>query len=308
MKMTGTTNHTPRAEFRSALERDVVRAFQREMDARPAFRPRRRHRAVLLLTLGLLLGAGTGFATAQVRDMQTRNELLEAAMASLNLTEVRLSLAQAQLERARRMYDAGVVSRREVLRFEAELQDVTSRRDAIALEIQEIRMSSAPVRDELWAPMVGGRDFVRDRLRLQALAAERRLRTTEAELAELERAVAAGVVDPLVSQDAKLRVTEAQRELETIARRESLRREFLEKNLSPEAVERSLQVIDATAAIQSAQKTLELANMRLQLSRDRMRIGAASELEVKRAEVELLELQLRVQSLTRQLEALHIRK
>jgi hypothetical protein len=308
MTMTDATNHTPRTEFRNALERDVVRAFQREMEAGPAFRPRRRHRAVLLLTLGLLLGAGTGFATAQVRDMQSRNELLEVATASLRLAEVRVSLAQTQLERARKMHDAGVLSRREMLRVEAELQDLVSKRDAIALEMEEVRISSSPARDELWAPLVGGRDFVRDRLRLQALATERRLRSIEAEMVELERAVATGAVDALVAQDAKMRVMAAQRELEAFARRESLRREFLEKNLSPEAVARSLQLIDATSAIQTAQQQMELAGMRLQLSRDRMRIGAASELEVKRAEVDLLELELRLQSLKRQLEALHIRR
>ncbi len=67
-------NHQPTPEFRSALEREILRELRSERMFGPADEPRRMRfatvagmaaAAVIMLTIGLVLGAGTGYASAE---------------------------------------------------------------------------------------------------------------------------------------------------------------------------------------------------------------------------------------------------
>src|SRR5215471_2890818 len=68
------TNHEPTPEFRASLEREIARAWRSEMQFDPPSMSRRTRRvavvtgiaagAVVMLTLGMVLGATTGYASA----------------------------------------------------------------------------------------------------------------------------------------------------------------------------------------------------------------------------------------------------
>ena len=116
--------HAPRPEFRAALEHDLVSALRRETRFAPYNRIARsaRIRTVMLIVVGAVLGVGCGFASAQVRESQTRSELLLAGEASLKLASLRLEMAQARLKQARSQFETGVISRAEVISAESEIR------------------------------------------------------------------------------------------------------------------------------------------------------------------------------------------
>jgi hypothetical protein len=297
--------HAPRPEFRAALEHDVLGALRRETRFAPYNRIARsaRIRTVMLIVVGAVLGVGCGYASAQVRESQTRSELLTAAEASLKLATLRVELAQDRLKRIQRMADAGVITRREVSNAQSEMRAMELVLAQAQLDIEEIRASSAPPRQELWAPIVGGRDFIRQRLQLKAALAQQRLTEAEAALKEAEGGLRVGTIGPVVKQEAMTLLLQAQREMADLAHQLSLRQQFLDQKLDVAALsqQQKVQELQSTVAVIEAQA--RLAEQRAALMRERHRVGSATELDIKRVELEILELQTKIVQLTMELKA-----
>ena len=298
--------HVPSAEFRAMLEAEVVRTFQREAQFttdRRWLNPRHA-RGFLILLVGLVMGFTTEFASGQVQDAQDRNRLLQAAAETHQLAAMRLNLADEALKDARDRYNVGVIPREALLAAEAEVSEMRMRMMRIELEIAEIRASAAPPRDELWAPLVGSRDFVSDRLKIETAMRQDRLAAAEQQLQNLERSRRVGAVTEAVLADAQRDVEDARSAFELLAMQLQLRKQFLEQGLSAEEVERRAQRTELMIELRRLEQAFRRATEREKLARDRSRVGAASELEAKRAEVEVLELQYQLKSLQQQLRQL----
>src|SRR5688500_7516131 len=72
------------------------------------------------------------------------------------------------------------------------------------LNSEEIEASSQPPRDDLNAPLVGGRDFVTERIRLDLANAQHWLVVAERALATADRRVRVGAVSDLARAEAQL--------------------------------------------------------------------------------------------------------
>jgi outer membrane protein TolC len=298
--------HTPRPEFRAMLEDEVVRAFHREA----RFAPRRWYvnlrglRAAAILMAGLVLGFTTEFASGQVQDAQERERLLQAANESRQLMGMRLNLAEEALKQARERYDIGVIPREALLAAEQEVREMQMRFMQVELEIAEIRASSAPPRDELWAPLVNDRDFVSEKIRIEAAMLQTRLRDAERRLEEVRRSHRIGTAEESAVLAAEADVADARRAFELAGLKLQLRKQFFEEKLASDEVERRYQRYELFSEMERAQRQLRLAEQRLEIARNRARAGAGSELEAKRAEVEVLELQLQLRAAQQQLRRL----
>jgi hypothetical protein len=295
--------HAPTPQFVAALESEIAGALRRESRFEPAMRSRRRDRAMSagILTIGLLLGVGTQLAFAQVRDARQRSELERAMEVDRNVAALRLAVARADHERARAGFESGSLSRQSLLEAASELRTVEMSIARIDLNLAETRASAAPPRDELWAPLVDGRDFVRDRLRISAMASQRRLTAAEALAAEAERGARVGVVTQSALLDAQAEAAQAKREFQLLAQKLILREQFLKDRLTPQQVASRALHFELVADVQRAQQQHRLVTERLALVRDRFRSGTATELDMRRAEVELLERAVELNRLLTQL-------
>ena len=113
-------SHEPTPEFRAALKRELQRAYRAEVqfDLRPRARARRfgivigiAAGAVMMLTIGLVLGAATGYASAENLGGRQR-EAAEMRIATRRQFAVsRLSVARANYESVRREFEAGKATR-----------------------------------------------------------------------------------------------------------------------------------------------------------------------------------------------------
>jgi hypothetical protein len=298
--------HTPRPEFRAALERDLVSALRRETRFAPYNRIARgaRARTLMLIVIGAVLGVGCGYASAQVRESQVRSELLAAAEASLKVASLRLEMAQDRVKRVQRMFEAGVITRRELVNAESELRAMEIVVAQANLDIEEIRASSAPPRQELWAPAVGGRDFVKQRLQLKAARAQQQLTEAEVTIKELDERVRVGALSPVVKQEAMTVLLQAQQEMADVARQLLLRQQFVEQKLDVAAISQQLKVEEVQSTLMLTEAQSKLAEQRAALAKAKMQIGSASELDVKVAEVELLQLRAKIHQLLLELKAI----
>lgn len=295
----------PSPEFRAHLEWEVLRAARRETRFGPAVRPRSRlPRVVALVAACLALGVAGNFASAQVGTSARRDSLVEAVQAEIRVATMRRELARQVAERRVRDVEMEVASTgrsrdaaRDVVEAELRLRRLQSNLD-------EVRLSAMPPRNELTAPRVGDRDFVRERLDLEMREVETRLRSTERIRDDVERRIRLGVESPLAGVQVELDRTRAEADLSTLAERLRLRDDFLGKRVPSEQVMRLAEAAELRGDLTVAQRALQAARTRLQLVERQRAAGAVERIEVLRAEVEVEERRLEVERLQRQVDRL----
>lgn len=298
--------HEPTPEFRSFLEAEITRALRREarFDRTVRGAPRRRLRSAAIVVATLALGAAAGAAPAQIQDARQRERLLSAAQAEERLAVLRLEIARAAYDDARRGFEVGLVGRASLAAADAERQAAEASVLRIRLDQEEIRATAAPPRDDIAAPMVGSRDFVSERLRLELPAAQQRLTSAEQEAAEVERRYRVGAVHRLALLDAQAEVARAKRELQRLAGKLDLREAFLQQGLSVAEVENRLARLELLNDAELARQLHAVAEERLEDLRQRHAVGLVDRIEVMRAEVDVLERAAELQAISRRLEAI----
>jgi hypothetical protein len=301
--MTNQMNNAPTPEFRAHLESEVSRAFRREARLGGLARePQRgRVRALSFLVICLGVGAASGILSAQVRDLSRRDSLLDAARAELAIMSLRLDLARAQSADAARKSQIGGLDPDGVASAESELRSMETRAARAKLNIDEIGLGSQPPRDDLNAPLVGGRDFVTERIRLDLVNAQQQLSAAERTLATVDRRVRVGAVPELARGEAELDVTRANAALAVLAERLSLRRAFVENATPADELARRLETARLRQDVRVAQQALELAKARAANLDRRRAVGSATELDALRAQVEVMERELELSRLMEQL-------
>jgi hypothetical protein len=248
------------------------------------------------------LGSTGGLAAAQLRDGARRDSLLAAATADLAMAAVRLDLARAVAEDVGAKVRTGVLAPGSLVAAEAELRAMEAQAARAQSRVDEIRLSSQPPRDELNAPLVNGRDFVLERIRLDLFDAQQRLTAAERAREEAARRVRIGAEGALSLLEAELDVARARAALGAGAERQSLRREFLEKGTAGDQLVRRLRQAQLRLDAHVAQHAVRLAEERLALARRQHAAGVVEQIEVLKAELEMRERQLELQLLARELQ------
>lgn len=295
--MTTEIMHQPTPEFRDYLEGEITREFRRHRSF-----ARLRYAAILVATLAA--GTTAGLASAQIRENAQRDSLLETAQSDLALAGLRLELARTRLADVNSKFQAGVVGRMSIGAAESELRQMEAQAARAKLNIEEIRASSLPPRDELNAPLVGRRDFVTERMTLDLFTAQQQMTAAEQALSDAERQFRVGAVPELAVQDAKLELTRARAALGTLAERRKLRKEFIDQGTAVDQLNRRFQQAQVRFDAMVAQEAVNVLRQRLEALRKQHAIGAASELDVLRAEIDLKEREAELQLLARQLREL----
>jgi outer membrane protein TolC len=295
--MTTETTHQPTAEFRDYLEGEIVREFRRD-------RSFARLRVVAILLATLAAGTTAGLASAQIRQGAQRDSLLETVQSDLALAALRLELARARLAEVQGQFKVGALGPASLTAAESELRQMEAQSARVKLNIDEIRASALPPRDDLNAPLVGSRDFVTDRMNLDLFTAQQRMTAAEQALAQAEDRWRVGSVPEMTVQDARLELTKARAALGTLAERRKLRKEFVEQGTDVEQLNRRFQQAQARFDAMVVQEAVKVMLERVKLLRERRAVGEASELDVLRAEIELKEREAELLLLARQLRGL----
>lgn len=292
--------HQPTPEFRDYLEGEVTRAWRRE-------RSFVRLRSVAVALAFLAAGTTAGLASAQIRESAQRDSLLEVALSDMSLAALRLELARArhvdELKRAK----VGLVSPASLASAESELRGMEAAAARAKLNVDEIRATSLPPRDDLNAPLAGTRDFVLERLQLDLFVAQQQLTAAEQANTEIERQVSVGVATELAPLDAALEVARARAALGTLAERRTLRQEFIAQGTPVDQLMRRLEQVRLRNDAYVAQEGVKVSTQRLDAVRRQNTVGVAAELDVLHAEIQLKLLQVKLQLLARQLKDIKLK-
>jgi hypothetical protein len=292
-----TDAHRPTEAFRDYLEGEIVHTYRRN-------RMFRRVRAAAVIIVSVAIGSTATLASAQVRTNTQRDSILEAAKADMLLASTRLDLARMQLAEEQRLVNVGARSGTSLAAAQVQLRELEAQIGTAKLNIEEIEASALPPRDELNAPLVKDRDFVKARLQLRAMVAQQRLEGAERAHADEERRVAVGATSALDGNGSTVTLYRARRDLAVLAERLRARKEFLEKGTPVEELARRIEIVEVQQEVAVAQQVLTYARLRLEMLDKQQKVGAATELDVLKALVEVKEAEITLQQLSRRLKQL----
>ena len=298
-------SHDVRPEFRAHLEWQIQSAMRRETRfGEPVKTGHPKLRAAAMLVLAMAVGGIAVGASAELQDARERQAVLDGTQSELKLVRLRVELARADFEQTRQRFELGTVGRETLQAAERELRAQESALARLQLDIEETQLSSSSPRNELQAPLVSGRDFVRERLMLEVREAQRQLAAAEQAMQQARQRVEVGMAPQANVVTAELEVAEARALLKQLQGTIELRERAVRGGLKTEEIAALQRRMELTLHRDRLRREIELARTRIDDVQRQFAVGMASQLDLKRAEVELLERETELQRVQRELERL----
>jgi outer membrane protein TolC len=143
----------------------------------------------------------------------------------------------------REQVELGLQTDRELLIFEFQIAQAEADARITELELDEIRSSGREPLGELSSPLVDGRDFVSEKIRVRMEVAAHHLDLVRGEQARVRSRADVGVVSEDEVQAQNLVARQAELQLEGLGQQLELRRAYLDSEIS--AVEAELKLLEA---------------------------------------------------------------
>jgi outer membrane protein TolC len=174
----------------------------------------------------------------------------------------------------------------------------------LQLDIEEIRATSASPRNELDASLVGQRDFVRERLALELENAQRALVAAERAVDGARVRVEVGTGKRAALLQAEAQLAQARSDMQRLRAMLDMRQRALRGEIKGDDLARQVRRIKLTLELERAQRELKLTRERVDELRRSFAVGMTGQLDLKRAEVELLEHEVELKRLRDELDKL----
>ncbi len=295
--------HEPTPEFLSHLEWQVRSALsRRDRFSTPVRRtPVQVLRVAALILVSVFCGAAGVITAEEIQESRQKEMLLQQAGIRLELARIQYGFMRSQLEETQRLYVEGLVAAEEVEAAQMSLADIETDVVSRELDLEEIRLSGVEPRDELTAPLVGGRDFVTERLSLRLQRVQAHTELMARRLAAEQERMGLGVERESPELEADRQRNAASLEVELIAWQLDLRRRFLAGELEAEEVETQLHLRELETELTGQRERLE--HLRQQLARmqrlyEEGLVGSRdvrqveTQLQMREMEMQLVQLQL----------------
>ncbi|MBN1274515.1 MAG: hypothetical protein JXB26_19820 [Candidatus Aminicenantes bacterium] len=212
--------------------------------------------AVALMAGIMLTGVAVMKAADYVKDSWRKKIEVARAETDVTLKKAYYESTKEMLSQAEMQASKGLIRKDEVreMKLAAEKTELDVKRSLLNLE--EVKKTGQVPRNELYAPKVGGRDFVSERLKIEKQEMELELKLFENHLKRLEQLAE----NKMVSED-QMKHFQADMEsqkikIEKIKERLELRKRFL-------AGELTVQTVEIQGRITIAERNLKLAETKV---------------------------------------------
>ncbi|MBV8847518.1 MAG: hypothetical protein JO307_32305 [Bryobacterales bacterium] len=290
--------HEPSKEFVENLEWEIAgEVRRRNRSARiPRWMPKSGRKAAFALAGVVLVSmslGGAGVAAAyQLQSNQHRDDVLAGLEQRELMAQKELLLARQVLDATQKKIPLGAANQMNVLENSLNVAQAEARVKSIESQIEEVRITGREPSNDISAPLVSGRDFVRERLQIDTAAPKAALDLEQMRVRDLERSVSIGAASLTDADEARIRVAEIEAALELFRRKLDIRKFFLTRKFN--AAEAELRVLEAEA--EQREKALSpKIDFARKLSQDtaaQARVGAASTMDQAEAAMRLEELEM----------------
>ena len=290
--------HNPREEFVNQLEHHLRADLRRRNLAVSAhtWMPRSRNAVALAIAAvaiaSMALGGGVVAVAYEARLSEQRDLLLGNFEQRAIVAKQRLTLATQQLLDMEGRVSVGIEPQESVLDVRFKVTEAEAELKSIELNLGEIRATGREPLNALSAPLISGRDFVSERLRVEMAvpAAALELGKMRAEAARSRFEV--GLAHAIDVAAAETRTIELESAVEVFRRKVGIRQAFLKGGV-PEAVA-DLRGLEAETDLRrtALARRIDFARRQVRDLQSRIEIGTANPLNLAEAELRLQELQL----------------
>ncbi|UCG33585.1 MAG: hypothetical protein JSU68_02915 [Phycisphaerales bacterium] len=174
------TMHRPDPEFVSSLEHELRSTIRRQErfrngpSAGAAVIRKLRWTTIVVALAAMCIGSAGTYAVTHRLRAQMGHLIMAKAEAQLEFANARLELFGEEVQETESRAAAGLLAPTEVDEMRLEHAKLKADAAARALDVEEVRISGRDPDNSLSAPILRGRDFVTERLKLdRALALER---------------------------------------------------------------------------------------------------------------------------------------
>ena len=213
--------------------------------------------AAALLTGILLAGVAAIKAADLVQDSWRKRIEVARAETEVRLQEARLGSQKDRITEVEKRLAVGLIPQEDHLVAQTALGKAALDLERAQLNLDEVRRSGITPREELYAPLVGGRDFVAERLKLEMREGELELQVLAARAGQLEEKQRVGLVSPDEARSAARDAAARRTRIEEIRGRLELRERFLGGRISALQVEIAGRLAAGRANLAAARSKVE---------------------------------------------------
>jgi hypothetical protein len=304
--MMTTPSHEPTPEFARFLEWQVTSAVRRQTRfAEPPKPAYLKHLGIAaLVVVSILAGAGGVTAASRIQANEQTKVLLAQQAGEVLLAQMQVDAAKKAADLAKRQTEVGTAPQEAYAAADRDLRLAMLALKKASLGTEEVGASGKTVQDDLSAPLVKGRDFVTERLRIDQESAGITVAAASARLKATKTRYEVGLVGEVELADAQAQRTRASAEARLAETLVDLRRQVLEGKIKAADMVH-LRLISATySQLSVAEGDLAAATQRYKLAEARAQVGTTSEVDVLKARIEMLTLQKDIEQLKARIKAL----
>lgn len=292
--------HKPREEFVNQLELHLRADLRRRNLAAKTHGWIPQSRLAVAVAIGAIAivsmaaGAGVVAAAYEARLSEQRDLLLGTFEQRSVIAKQRLALATEQLRDVQSRVEVGIEPQETVLAAQVKVTEAEAELKSIDLDIAEIRATGREPMNALSAPLIAGRDFVTERLRLEMSVPAAALEAQKAQARAARSRFEVGMADATEVGAAETRTIELESAVEVFRRKLGIRQTFLKGGLT--AAVADLRGLEAETDLRrtALARRIDFARRQVRDLQARIEVGTANPLNLAEAKLRLLELELQM--------------
>lgn len=278
-------------QFVDRLEWQLASEFRRKDRLNPAAGKIAVPRSVVALSLAaglLLMGVAATKAADVIKDSWRKKIEVARLETEVKIKRAFLELKNEKADGAEERFSLGLVSEDEALTAKLGAERSASDLERSLLDLEEVKASGEAPRDELYAPLIGGRDFVSERLEVERkiLKSDLDLRRARIERT-LRKRIDLGVVPKSALDEFQASLSGQEAAIEDLEKRLTLRRRFRAGEISAGELEIQARMSAAEKELKEARSSIDMIRTRLEDLRAKQAAGLITSEEVKGAQLGL---------------------
>jgi hypothetical protein len=278
-------------QFVDRLEWQLASEFRRKDRLNPAAGKIAVPRSVVALSLAaglLLMGVAATKAADVIKDSWRKKIEVARLETEVKIKRAFLELKNEKADGAEERFSLGLVSEDEALTAKLGAERSASDLERSLLDLEEVKASGEAPRDELYAPLIGGRDFISERLEVEKkiLKSDLDLRRARIERT-LRKRIDLGVVPKSALDEFQASLSGQEAALEDLEKRLTLRRRFRAGEISAGELEIQARMSAAEKELKEARSSIDMIRTRLEDLRAKQAAGLITSEEVKGAQLGL---------------------
>ena len=301
-------NFEPDGQFVDKLEWQLASEFRRMSRLKPAPGKVAVPRYVVAMSLAagvLLAGVAATKAADLIKDSWRKKIEVARLETEVKIKKASMEFLQLRVSQAEEKFSMGLIEEDGVRGYKLVAGAAAFGLEMSLLDLEEAKASGEAPRNELYAPLVGGRDFVSERLEIEkkALKAEIDLKRARIER-QLKARIDLGLIpkNALDVFQAALAVQEGR--VGDIEKQLTVRRGFLSGKISAEEMEIQDRMTTAEKELREARSKVDTIQARLSELRAKEAVGLISEEELRGTQMGLDAAQAQVSLAMQEIEIL----